>query len=282
MIKSIAILLTVYNRKEKTLKCLEMLFQQDITDKYKVQVYLTDDGCTDGTSNAIHEKFPQVYIIKGYQNLFWNRGMWTAWNTATKIQKYDYYLWLNDDTNTYPHMLSSLITTSESQRDKAIIVGPTIDTKSKKIHTYGGRINKKLVPLNGKLQKCETFNGNIVLIPHYVHELIGFNDPYFHHSLGDLDYGMRANKAGIPIYQLGIPVGECDRHERIMQWCDPEVSFFKRWKALFQPTGYPPKEVFYFNQKHHGVIKAIICTITAFVRCLIPTLWIKINKSNWT
>ena len=75
-------------------------------------------------------------------------------------------------------------------------------TKSKKIHTYGGRINKKLVPLNGKLQKCETFNGNIVLIPHYVHELIGFNDPYFHHSLGDLDYGMRANKAGIPNHCL--------------------------------------------------------------------------------
>lgn len=120
-----------------------------------------------------------------------------------------------------------------------------------------------------------------MLIPDYVYERLGFNDPYFHHSLGDLDYGMRANKAKIGIYQLGKAVGECDRHGYIMKWCNPEISLFQRWKALFHPTGYPPKEVFYFNKRHSGIVRAIVCVATTFFRCLMPKLWIKMNKANW-
>jgi GT2 family glycosyltransferase len=280
--KYIAVLLTVFNRKEQTLKCLKDLYAQALPEGMKMHVYLTDDGCTDGTPEVVKERFPQVNVIHGDGTLFWNRGMWTAWSAAATNRDYNYFLWLNDDTTTYPYMIKELLKVSVNKNDKAIIVGPTVDTKGNKIHTYGGRIGKSLAPLEGQLYRCETFNGNIVLIPSGVFNILDFNDFYFRHSLGDLDYGMRATEAGIEIWQLGIPVGECDRHERIMQWCDPEVSFFKRWEAFFQPTGYPPKEVFYFNQKHYGVIKAIICTITAFVRCLIPTLWIKINKSNWT
>ena len=281
MKRTIAVLLTVHNRKEKTLNCLHNLFFQDVPNGYEIQVYLTDDGCTDGTPEAIKEYLPQIHILKGNGSLYWNRGMWTAWTAATKDKKCDFFLWLNDDTYTYPFMLASLIEASNSKDDNAIIVGPTVDTNGKGIHTYGGRINNQLVPLDGKLQRCDTFNGNIVLIPNSVYEHLGCNDPYFHHGLGDLDYGMRAHKAGIGIYQLGKAVGECDRHGYIMKWCDPKLTFSERWKALFHPTGYPPKEVFYFNKKHYGFIKAIVRTITTYLRCLVPGLWIKMNKANW-
>lgn len=280
MIKFIAILLTVYNRKEQTLICLKNIYEQYIPGNYKIQVYLTDDGCTDGTPESIRIKFPQVHVIKGNGNLFWNRGMWTAWNAAIKDQQYDYFLWLNDDTNTYPQMLSSLIEASESKENKAIIVGATVDTSRQNIQTYGGRKNKELVPLNGKLQKCDTFNGNIVLIPNYVYKQLGCNDPYFQHSFGDLDYGMKASKAHIAIYQYGKAVGECDRHEHIMQWADPKIYLANRWKNLFQPTGFPPKEVFYFNKKHYGITVAILRVITTLTRCLFPNLWIKLNKAG--
>lgn len=278
--QSIAILLTVFNRKLKTIKCLDNIHNQNSFSTYEINIFLTDDGSTDGTSDLIKSKYPNVTIIKG-NNLYWNRGMLTSWKAAIKKKSYDFFLWLNDDTFTYPFMLDLLIKTSNLYSDKVIIVGPTIDTHGLGILTYGGRKNNELVPLNGNIQECDSFNGNIVLIPSYVYSIVGMNDPIFHHSLGDLDYGLRAHKLGIKILQLGKAVGECDRHNRIMKWCDPDVNLTERIKFLLQPTGYPPKEVFYFNRRHYGTFKAIIRLLTTFIRCIFPSIWIKLNKAQW-
>lgn len=51
--KTIAILLTVFNRKEKTLECLKRIYQQLNIENLKLEIYLTNDGCTDGTPEAI-------------------------------------------------------------------------------------------------------------------------------------------------------------------------------------------------------------------------------------
>ena len=104
--QTIAVLLTVFNRKDKTLECLKRLYSQLPINGYQVDVYLTDDGCTDGTSEAVASQFPEVHIIQGSGNLYWNRGMYAAWREAAK-NDYDYYLWLNDDTYVYSNMLIS-------------------------------------------------------------------------------------------------------------------------------------------------------------------------------
>jgi GT2 family glycosyltransferase len=98
-IPKIAVLLTCHNRKEKTLQCLDALYaQQGLEEYFTIEVYLVDDASTDGTAAAITASFPNVHIIQGDGNLYWNRGMHLAWNTASKARDFDYYLWLNDDT----------------------------------------------------------------------------------------------------------------------------------------------------------------------------------------
>ena len=77
--KHIAVLLTVHNRKEKTLRCLHDLFVQESVEGYTIDVWLTDDGCTDGTPEVIVQRWADVHIVKGDGNLYWNRGMYTAW-----------------------------------------------------------------------------------------------------------------------------------------------------------------------------------------------------------
>ena len=50
MMRNIAVIITVYNRINKTLACLDAVFSQK--EKYhffNVDVYLTDDGSTDDT-----------------------------------------------------------------------------------------------------------------------------------------------------------------------------------------------------------------------------------------
>lgn len=81
--QSIAILLTVFNRKLKTIKCLDNIHNQNSFSTYEINIFLTDDGSTDGTSDLIKSKYPNVTIIKG-NNLYWNRGMLTSWKAAIK------------------------------------------------------------------------------------------------------------------------------------------------------------------------------------------------------
>lgn len=276
--ESIAVLLTVHNRREKTLRCLQNLFKQKVPAGYQMDVYLTDDGCTDGTPEAIRTQYPQVQIIKGDGNLFWNRGMYTAWEAASKAKDYDFYLWLNDDTFVYSDMLISLLKASEEKGNHAIIIGATFSTDHKRI-TYGGWLrNGKMAIPNGKNIEVTHFNGNIVLIPSYVYHIIGNLDYYFTHSKGDFDYGLRAQAKGIQMFQAGKYLGECDLHESIDKWCNPEVPFNQRWKALHRPTGMPPKETFHLEKRHYGIVKASFHYCTIYLRCLFPMLWNRRNK----
>ena len=85
----IAILLTVHNRRKKTVQCLEHLKEQKIGPNVKWHVYLTDDGCTDHTAEGVHETIPDATIIKGNGQLYWNRGMYEAWKAAQKEKDYE-------------------------------------------------------------------------------------------------------------------------------------------------------------------------------------------------
>ena len=271
--KYIAVLLTVFNRKDKTLQCLERLYHLPPLEGYKMEIYLTDDGCTDGTPEAVAEQYPAVNVIHGKGDLFWNRGMWTAWDTAARTRDYDFYLWLNDDTFVYDSMLKVLTAAADETHEEAIIVGATEDTAHTGI-TYGGRRDGNGIPQpDGKLTEVDYFNGNIVLIPRSAYRVLGNLDYYFTHSKGDFDYGMRAKKAGVKMYQAGEVLGECDEHPTLDKWCNPDVPFSQRWKMLYRPNGMPPKETFHLDKRHCGIAIACFHYLTIHLRCLCPRLW---------
>ena len=123
--KYCSVLLTVFNRKEKTLQCLSRLFDQLPVEDLQIDVFLTDDGCTDGTAAAVENSFPSVHILKGNGDLFWNRGMLMAWKAAAETRNYEAYVWLNDDKYVYVDLLVSLAQAMKQTSVKAIIVGAT-------------------------------------------------------------------------------------------------------------------------------------------------------------
>jgi GT2 family glycosyltransferase len=272
MEKKISVLLTVHNRKEKTLLCLERLFQQELLQGFIVKIYLTDDGCTDGTREAVEEQFPLVTIVEGDGTLFWNRGMYHAWTFAAKECDYDYYLWINDDTFLYGNCIKRLLAESASYEDKSIVVGSTCSTRDKNIITYGGWLKGKLITELSVPQNCDTINGNIVLIPKYVYSILGTNDPKFRHAIGDTDYGLRAKENHINcVTGIGI-FGECDLHEHPTVWMDPTQPFRKRWNNFFSPLGNNPFEYFYFRKKHYGLLPASKTFLTMWIHFFFPRL----------
>lgn len=277
--KRIAVLMTVFNRKDCTIRCLQYLSSQNYDrEKYRIDVYLTNDGCTDGTPEAIIERFPEVRIIQGDGNLFWSGGMRKAWDAAAKEYDYDYYFWLNDDTYLYNFALKELLNSSNFHNNKAIIVGPTLSTDLKNT-TYGiqmepGGIN----PPSGVEKEGDTFNGNIVLIPAFVYHRIGNIDRHLKHAGGDTEYGRVAKEEGIKVIQTRMHLGECDQHERPAKWCDPEISLIDRFKFLNKPNGMPLDVLFYQVRRHFGLLKGIQVVITTITRCAFPRLWTAFKK----
>lgn len=277
--KTIATLLTVHNRKEKTLQCLRCLYKQLPIEGYKLDVYLTDDGCTDGTPESIREEFPQVTIINGDGSLFWNRGMYAAWSKATETADYDFYLWLNDDTFLFDDALFRLFSSSREYDDKAIIIGSSCSIKDNSIITYGGILTKggRVIDVNEEHQ-CDTFEGNIVLISKYVYRTIGMNDNIFHHAVGDYDYGYRAAEAGIRIYTGKGAFGTCEQHDKPAKWADANMSLQVRWTDYFRPYGSTYREYFIFRRRHFGLLSAFIKLVTSFLHMLMPIVYDKIIR----
>lgn len=272
-IKRIAALMTVFNRKEKTLACLACL-QRNKRAHLILDIYLTNDGCTDGTHEAISNAYPDVHIISGDGNLYWNRGMYAAWAEAEK-HDYDYYLWVNDDMEIFDDSIEQVINISKNLMDKSIVVGYTLDSTKSKI-TYGGRNHySKLIDRVEGVTRCSTFNGNFVLIPRSVYNVIGKNDPIFHHAIGDSDYGLRAEQKGIACYIAPQPCGICDTHEKLPKCFDPSISLRNRFKWFFKPggNGANPNEYFIFRKRHYGLMAAIKTYITNYLHMLFPQLW---------
>ncbi|MEL6671286.1 MAG: glycosyltransferase family 2 protein [Bacteroidota bacterium] len=268
---SIGVVITCHNRKASTLECLHRLARQSaFLQKHDYQVYLTDDGCTDGTAEAVKQEFPQTLVFTGSGNLFWNGGMHLAYGEALKGD-HDFYLWLNDDTRLHPHALNRLLQTYTSLKgeDKGenIICGATRDPASGQL-SYSGflRISPwilRMIPvIPGEIPKpCTTHTGNCVLIPAAVAREVGNIEAFYQHRWGDPDYGLRARKLGFGVYVAPGFIGECEANPESEKWREPGLNLSTRLKLFHSVKGYVAKDWFFYVRRHGGT--------------LWPLLWLK-------
>jgi GT2 family glycosyltransferase len=262
--KNIAILMSCHNRKEKTIACLDALFQNKLPNGFALEVFLVIDGSSDGTGEAVRNKFSRVRIINGDGNLYWGGGMHLAYSTAMK-QKFDYYLWLNDDTvlfnNALSKMLITSMETSNGHCNKAIIVGATQDEIGG-VTTYGGLVKggwwrPLKLNLSTSLDEpvnCDTMNGNCVLIPSFVSKKLGNLDEAFLHAMGDIDYGFRARKAGFAILAMPGYAGLCSRNSLTNTHADKSLSKVLRWKQITSYKELPIRAWFTLTKRHTGIL----------------------------
>lgn len=256
--------MTCFNRKETTLKCLESLFNT----KGQFTVYLVDDNSTDGTYESVERMYPEVNLIKGTGDLFWNRGMFSAWEEAKK-NDYNYYLWLNDDVVIYDFAIKEMLECVNKKKNECIISG-LLENKKRNKTIYGGKDeSRNQVYPTGQLEEITYLNGNLVLIPRQVFKKIGNLDRKYHHDLGDIDYGFRAQQNDIEIYSTRKIIG-CGETNNISRLRKNKKNLIKRLRALYSPLGSNPNINFYFRRKHFGVVHAIAFYVFQIFLNLIP------------
>lgn len=259
--KTIAVIMTVHNRKDTTIDCLRRLYSCRVPQGVRTFVYLMDDGSTDGTREALLQEFPDVIVLQGNGNLFWNQGMRAAWKEALK-HNHDFYLWLNDDTELLENALEELYEVYNQLPPLSIVTGQLSDRIGSNSPTYGGKINGESFYPTGKPEKCETMAGNVVLVPQVVVNKIGILSNFYSHQWGDYDYGAIANKRGVGVYSTRCLVGACDRKNvKRGKWCDPKYSLKERFRFFRAPSGPTPLEYAYFSFRTKPFKKALLCSI---------------------
>jgi len=277
---NIAVLLTCHNRKDKTLLCLDSFFKAEKPSGFSFDIFLVDDGSNDGTSCQVLKKYPSIKVIQGDGNLFWNKGMRLAWKTAIKKQEYNFYLWLNDDTNIDNDSLIQLFECYNEYKNRqvseSIVVGSCRNEIDIDEFSYGLRKNGNIIVPNDNLQNGNMLNGNLVLISKAVYTKLGILSNCYTHAMGDYDYGLRALENGIELITTKKYIATCESNIGLPKWRDPKLGLLDRWIALHTPIGLNIKEYKIFR-KRFWPKNYIMSILKVYLRCLAPSFYNKIS-----
>ena len=261
MNETLAVLVASHDRRESTLQALARLERAVQHAGIDATVYLVDDGSTDGTADAVQARFPSVQLTRHPGGLYWCRAMHLAW-TRARPQRHAWTLWLNDDTLLDPEALVAPLALARQAVQAgrpSIVVGATRDAATGAL-TYGGLAllrpwhptRTRRVPPTAEPQACDTMNGNFVLVPEAVADRLGLIDPRFEHAMGDLDYGLRARRAGIPVLLCPGFVGSCSRNPRRGSFEDRTLGLARRWRLMMAPKGLPWRSWLLLTRRHAG------------------------------
>jgi len=276
---SIGTCLACFNRRERTLRCLETLEKLALPHGVQLKIYLVDDNSPDGTGGAVRQRFPEVEILAGDGHLFWGGGMRLAYGTAM-AHGHDFYLWLNDDEELSADLIARLLDThervSQHGRKPVLVSGSCFDPETGAAN-YGGRVRLGFNPLDFTLvepdatepKQCETMNGNIVLVPDAAARMLGNIDGHFRQQMGDFDYGLRAQRLGIPVWICPGFTGACAANTVKSRWRSAKVPFRQRLKIVNTPLGLPLRDWLAFTARHGGIL-GVCVGLAAYRHVLFP------------
>ena len=248
----VTVLMTSFNRRERTLACLHSLFA---CGSHPVRVVLVDDSSSDGTAIAVRQAYPDVTLIEGSGTLYWAGGMRMAFERAWD-EPFDYLLWLNDDVVLAVDAVTDLIRTERElrpARGPCIIAGALQDPETGAL-TYSGvdrhsvrRTKFRQIAPGDMPRRAETMNGNVVLVARDVARRLGTFDRAFRHGLADYDYGLRAAAAGIETWIAPTFAGTCSR-----DGTSGDTPPRERLRSIASPKRLPPWGWLVFTRRHTG------------------------------
>ena len=203
--KSIYIIILVFNQKQETIRCLRELSEVKVKD-YKLRIVIIDNNSTDGTEKDIANKFPKFIYKRNKKNLGFSAGVNKGIQIALKDKSSDYILLLNNDTFLNGNFISKLVKTAESD-PKIGITAPALKHYVGEKLFYGmeGQLNLNLAKathrniktiISKKIINADFVSGCCMLIKKEVFAKAGLFDEGYFLYLEDVDFCLKAKQAG--------------------------------------------------------------------------------------
>jgi GT2 family glycosyltransferase len=262
----LALVIAVHNRWKHTEALLTQINTLSASSGFELCIHFLDDGSIDETSSQVHQHpiSDRLTYLKGDGTYYWAKSMKIAQDSISG--EIDYILWLNNDVKLTEDFFAKIMDAIETHPE-SILVGQTSSYSSGKI-TYGGLIRDGRHPLrvsrmgiSSKFVPADTFNGNIVVIPKVINDLLGGIDGRFEHGYADLDFGYRASKRGISVLTMPGIMGNCERNEPQ----PPSRSIITNLKTDLSKKHVPIRSQFRFSYRHGGP-EWLIYTVAPYIK----------------
>ncbi|MGB9911239.1 MAG: glycosyltransferase family 2 protein [Microgenomates group bacterium] len=220
--KKVGIVVLHYKGKNLTDQCFKFLNEINIKNYQIIKILV--DNCSPEPVDYLRKKFKDLKIIKNSQNLGFAEGNNVGIRYALKNGA-DYILILNNDTTVDKNFLIYLIKQSDLI-NKSGIFGPKIyfapcyeyhknrykkEERGKVFWYAGGLIDWKNIYCShrgvdevdrgqyDKVEETDFVSGCAMLVKREVFEKVGLFDPRYFLYLEDVDFCVRAKKAGFKI-----------------------------------------------------------------------------------
>ena len=223
---------------------------------FSFDIFVVDGGSTDGSVSTIIERYPKV-TMGVHQGLYWNRGMIAAWTKAANSGVfYDAFLLLNDDVHLHEDAISELVEIVNIWKGDKLVVGFTKSPTTGAV-SYGGLKRQagfsriRFQKTSDNSDEIVTMNGNCILVPRIIYEHLGMLSSRFKHSFGDIDYGLRATKAGFGIVLSSKPVAIMEANETAYS-STQKLNMAEVCTLMKHPKGLPIDEWWHFTRTHAG------------------------------
>jgi GT2 family glycosyltransferase len=177
----------------------------------------------------------------------------------------DHLLMYNDDTMLDDGALTRLVESADEiarRGDGPGIVTGTLRDESTGAVTYGGILQDQSLRTRMRFRShvrpgteplpADTLNFNLALVSREAYRSVGNLDGSFTHCWADLDYGLRARKAGFPTWVAPGFHGTCSDNPEKGAWSAPGLSRAQRIAIVRSPKGMPPREFALFCRRWGG------------------------------
>ncbi len=217
----VSIIIVNYNVKEFLLNLLDSLKKASVN--IKTEIIIVDNNSTDGSIEAINQKYPSVITIRNKKNV----GFGAANNQALEIAKGKYLLLINPDTLVKENTLTEMIKFMEANPDVGIagckVLNPdgTLQLACRRSFPTPWVSFTKVMGLSKTFPKSKLFakynltyldenqsnevdaiSGSFMFMRKNVYDKVGGFDTDFFMYGEDLDLCYRVQKNGFKVYYV--------------------------------------------------------------------------------
>ncbi len=211
----LSVTIVSWNTKDFLVRCLESVRQT--VKGMEAEVFVVDNGSTDGSGVAVRERFPEVGLIENPMNL----GFARANNQAMSRAAAKYLLLLNPDTRVKEEAIKRLISFMEAHSEVGIAGGQLLNSDGSKQNSIANfpslateLLNKNLLRwlfpnrFPGKERnysepiEVDSVIGAGMMVRRETTEQVGLLDEEYFLFLEETDWCYRMKKGGWKIYYV--------------------------------------------------------------------------------
>ena len=208
----VAVIILNWNKKDDTLKLLGRL---ESIDYYNHDILVVDNASTDGSAEAIRERFPDIELIINTDNLGGTGGFNSGMRHALANRDYKYIWLLDNDAEVESGTLRELVAAMEEDGTIGIAGSRIIDSDRRDITVEAGAFVKRdsigVQPLYRNTRNLNVASG--VMEVDYVAicsalartsalERVGLMDERFFFFWDDMDWGLQFKENGFKVVSV--------------------------------------------------------------------------------